>query len=48
MKLKKRDGILKVFTEASPSILHRIPKLINYSLTDDPIRLLQFGQVHGP
>ena len=22
-------------------------KLINYSCTDDPIRLLQFGQVHG-
>ena len=24
-----------------------ILKLINYSCTDDPIRLLQFGQVHG-
>ena len=24
-----------------------IIKLINYSCTDDPVRLLQFGQVHG-
>ena len=27
--------------------LSEILKLINYSCTDDPIRLLQFGQVHG-
>ena len=28
-------------------VLLIILKLINYSCTDDPIRLLQFGQVHG-
>ena len=32
---------------ARACLLYILLKLINYSCTDDPIRLLQFGQVHG-
>ena len=51
--LKIKEGLSNYFLFLRSVLLWRMKhwstllKLINYSCTDDPIRLLQFGQVHG-
>ena len=41
------DTTLSLSAILCRGLVNYILKLINYSCTDDPIRLLQFGQVHG-